>query len=192
MSCNTVIKSDTPLWVDDVSILWRDPYDFFPIKPKTDGASRTNAIVRFVLYASVILAIYKKNILPLLYGSGVILLATFLHTRGMRRRVRISSTIASGEGECRQATQRNPYMNTPTVEMGSLKEPCYDQMDVSDEYANMDTVRDVDDILREPIENRAFYTLPGGGGPPDFTKLSKVLARDAADSSCSLVGKGRW
>jgi hypothetical protein len=184
MTCSS---TTTPLWIHDVSILWKDAGDFFPLKQKTDGNSRLNAIVRFILYSAVLLAGYKKNPLPLLYGAGLILVATFLHVRATgnafqkARRVRTRS--------CRLPTAMNPYMNTPTVEMSSGKEPCYDKMGDSDTLANINTVRDVDDIL-SPVENRAFFTLPGGGGPPDFSKLSQTLGREMAADDCGSVG--RW
>lgn len=166
-----------PLWTDDIRILWEHPLDFFPIHPShVDPASRANAIVRFVLYSSVILTIYKKNLLPLLYGSGLILLVTFLHSRRQRSAFRGRSFRAR---QCRLPTKNNPYMNTPTVDMGHTDlKPCLDKLHETDRYANLDTVKNVDDILQEPIENRQFFTLPGGGGPPDFSLLSESLGKD--------------
>jgi hypothetical protein len=88
---------------------------------------------------------------------------------------------SSSVRKCRAPTVQNPFMNTPIVELGSSLQPCYDQIDKVDEFANVGTVRDMDDILRDSTENRAFFTMPNGGGPPDFSKFSRVLGRDVME-----------
>jgi len=182
MPCSS---DQTPLWAHDVSILWRHASDFFPLKPKSDGNARVNAIVRFCIYSSVLLAAYKKDLTPLLYGAGIALLATFLHIRTSGNSFHVARRIR--KRSCRQPSVKNPYMNNPVVELSAAKEPCYDELDQSDTLANVDTVRDMDDILRDPIENRAFFTLPGGGGPPDFSKLSNSLKIDMDEETCHQI-----
>jgi len=177
---------NVPLWVDDVSILWRDAFDFFPMKPKSDGNARVNAIARFCIYAAVILAIYKKSPIPLMYGGGILLLATFLHVRSSSSMAALKSRMVNGQ-TCRKPSVKNPYMNNPVVELSDPKEPCYDQVEESDAYANIGVVKDMDDILRDRTENRAFFTLPGGGGPPDFSKLSQTLGREMEAEDCPGV-----
>lgn len=107
----------TTIWYNDISSLWKKPLDFFPVRRRDQSDTEfVNALVRFVLYVSVILTAYTKRLVMLAYGGVVIVMVSFLfqnkvwNTHQDRRN--------NPRDYCRLPTLENPYANTLTDEFG--------------------------------------------------------------------------
>lgn len=167
----------TEVWYRDISVLWKNPFDFFPVRrPSQSDAEYVNSLVRFIFYVSVLLFVYKRKGIILVYGQLLIILVSVLY-RGKTQRT-IEYKKENPLLFCRKPTPNNPYANTLTDEFGEGERiPCDGMEDLKDSLARLNTVHDLDDYPNSEITERQFMTLPNAGYGPDFASFSRELAR---------------
>ena len=166
-----------PIWYNDISTLWKKPFDFFPVRrqDQTD-AEFINAIVRFVTYVSLLLTFYTRRVVVLMYGAVVIAILTMLF---QNKEWRLSKDRRENpRAYCRRPTKENPFANTLTDEFGKGEwPPCEGLEDEKVRLATLNTYTDIDDFPNSTVNERQFMTLPNAGYGPDFAGFSKQLAR---------------
>lgn len=166
----------TTIWYNDISSLWKKPLDFFPVRRRDQSdAEFVNALVRFVLYVSVLLTAYTRKPVMLAYGGVVIVVVSFLFqnkvwTMEKHRR-------KNPREYCRIPTVDNPYANTLTDEFGKGEwPPCEGLDDEKQRLATLQTYQDMDDFPNSTVNERQFMTLPNAGYGPDFAGFADHLA----------------
>jgi len=167
----------TEVWYNDLAVLWKSPFDFFPVRrPDQSDAEFVNTLVRFILYTTVLLGLYKRNPIVLVYGTVLIVIVSLLY-RHKTQRI-ITYTKKNPMVVCRKPSINNPYANALTDEYGEGEwKPCDGMEDIKDSLAKLNTVHDLDDYPNSEITERQFMTLPNAGYGPDFAEFSKELAR---------------
>lgn len=172
MGCET--RHATLFWYQDVSVLWRHAFDFFPTASMTEE-QKLNAMVRFALYAGALLALARGRAAPLYWSVAIVAVISLLYMSKHRRHLRMAATYPR-TFSCRPATPANPYMNTPASEFGKpLWQGCPCDASKSQDLAMQGTVSDMDDVFHDDVASRPFMSLPRGGASPDFTALGKAL-----------------
>lgn len=167
----------TDVWYNDIAVLWKQPFDFFPVRrPDQSDADFVNSLVRFILYTTVLLSIYKRKGVVLVYGSILIVLVSVLFQHKTQRVIEYKKN--NPLVFCRKPSLNNPYANTLTDEYGKGEwTPCDGMESIKDSLARINTVHDLDDYPNSEITERQFMTLPNAGYGPDFAGFSKELAR---------------
>jgi hypothetical protein len=165
------MMSDERPWTDDLRILWQHPLDFYPVKETWQG--RMNALTRLVVYASILISLFKKSIFPLIVGLVLTVLVAVVFWRKQRREVYITERTSPS---CRKPTRDNPMMNTPTNEFGqNKKQACLYADEDADKIVKDYIYQDTEDIYANEYASRPFITLPNGGTHPDFSALAESL-----------------
>lgn len=186
-----VYESKDPFWLNDATILFRkDRLDeFFPARNMT-LVEQLNAIVRFMLYLSVLLAVYNKSTKPLFIFFGALvftyLIYFFSNDKRLDKTEGFTSIIEDGvEKTVIQPTLDNPYMNVlmtdyidnPNREalskVNGYSNPRL-QKDI-DEKFNYNLYRDVEDIFDRMSSQRQFYTMPVTTIPSEQGKFANWL-----------------
>ncbi len=164
-------------WTDDISQLWKHPYEFFPIQASRER--RLNAITRLVLYSSAAISILHRSLLPLVAGVTLAVVAAVVFWRKKTREVYM---LRQQRAICRKPSINNPAMNTPVVEMGKpVKPPCLSDQESRDRMLEAYMYSDTEDIYANEIAARPFIPLPNGGVYPDFSLLATSLAPTTSD-----------
>jgi hypothetical protein len=186
-----VYESKDPFWLNDATILFRkDRLDeFFPAR-NMSLVEQLNAVVRFMLYLSLLLAIYKKSTKPLFIFFGALvftyLIYFFSNDKRLEKTEGFTSIIQDGvEKTVIQPTLDNPYMNVlmtdyidnPNREalskVNGYSNPRL-QKDI-DEKFNYNLYRDVEDIFDRMSSQRQFYTMPVTTIPSEQGKFANWL-----------------
>lgn len=159
------------IWYKDIFVLTKRPLEFFPTKSQSP-AERLNALVRLLVYITLVLFAYTQNIRTVMIGLAAIATITLVH-RGR------GNNAGFPNDTCRHPTKDNPFANTLVTEYGKPRPPppCeYD--DVKEEIVknfNDGLFRDVEDVYDKQNSQRQFYTHPTGGNPPDTHAFSEFL-----------------
>lgn len=176
-------RSDA-IWYEDLSVLARRPFEFFPAKDQSPEEF-TNALIRLVVYATLMVFVYNRNIKSMWYGLGAVVTVTLL----FRGRGGVLAGLKNTYGKTkkyREPTPENPFGNMLVSEYGKTMPPPPQEYDDSkaktEEYFNKGLFRDMDDIYDTNNSQRQFMTVPNGGRPPDLVEFAKFLGKD-------MVGK---
>ena len=185
----------TPLWINNISILYEKKYllEIIP-KKEYDMNRKLNCLIRIAIYYSVIVYILNKDVniflLPIIV-SGITLLLSKKHKplvenesikRLMNNNGNSEELIQELEGYCRTPTQDNPFMNPTLVNTNDENslESCSSynnkgiQRDIENKF-NKDLYRDINDIFGKNNSQRQFYTVPGKSNPNDQTTFAEWL-----------------
>ena len=157
-------------WFKNLAILFdKDRLtEFFP-NQYMNHSEKLNSILRFSIYASIILITYYRNgnllIIPL-FTPGLTL---YIHKFSKlpkdddsHKEIRLLEL----KKDCRVPTKDNPFMNTLVHELndGPLKENCsIEDEDVKEEiekHFNHNLYKDVSDIYDKNNSQRMHYTMP--------------------------------
>lgn len=173
---------DVSPWYDDITVLARQPLQFFPNPSTQTPAEMLNASVRFVIYTSAVLFVYtgfNVRIPFLAIGLIAVITLAFKGRRGSLAKLRASyASTAQGSGvqqqvpieeRCTMPTPDNPLMNTLVTEMqkDAKKPPCPAHIVDSqiNDYFNKGLYRNIEDIWNKENSQRQFYSMPNGGIP---------------------------
>lgn len=169
-------------WTDDVTQLWKHPLDFFPIHASRER--RLNATTRLIIYASIIIAVLRKSLLPIIAGVALSVIAAVVFWRRKNRDVYI---LKNKRPVCRKPTIDNPLMNTPVTEMGKpILAPCVSELETQDKMLDTYVYADTEDVYANEIAARPFMALPNGGVFPDFSQLARSLGPTTSDFDSPL------
>lgn len=186
-----VYDTKDTFWAHDATVLFRkDRLDeFFPARDMT-LVEQLNAVVRFMLYLGVLLALYYRSTKPLFLFFGALLFTYVIYFLSDDRRLEktegFTSFIQGGvEKSIVEPTLDNPYMNVlltdymdnPNREALSKVNGYANkrlQKDIDDKF-NFNLYRDVEDIFDRMSSQRQFYTMPVTTIPSEQGKFADWL-----------------
>lgn len=161
------------LWPRDVPALWRRPIEFFPTRDQSPE-ERVNAMVRFVMYSAVAIALFGRADPAKTIGFGLLLsvVITIVGSRESRRPPPKKSAMKSSAttSTCRGPTRDNPFMHTPVTEFGAPGQRACRFKDVADEVQDKfehGLVREVTDVYHNRASDRQFVPVPVPDNIPD-------------------------
>ena len=184
----------SPFWFNQLNILYDKQYIFeiFPIK-EYDTIRKLNAILRFSIYYSIIIYLYKRNedIFAIPIIVGIVTYVVWMKTSDIQKNEfqnklinnDLSSISNQEHSECILPTKDNPFMNTSFMDVAAnkkLPEPCTSynnkgiQSKIESEF-DKGLYRNYTDIFGKENSQRQFYTIPGKNGIPDQSSFAKWL-----------------
>jgi len=178
--------------------------EFFP-SAKLTLDENLNALMRFGLYASLLLIIYYRDFQFVYIAMGMAVITWFIHNSGLRlektKGVANPSrdwNLTAGNieklenvpqnSECTQPTIDNPFMNATMKDYMNIDEDgkivdrpaaCSstdpDVKRTQDDYFNNNLYRDVDDVFGKMNSQRQFFTMPWTTIPNKQDEFAKWL-----------------
>ena len=175
------IVSDDPFWGDRPDILLHKGrlIEFFPTADQSTE-ERMNAITRLVIYAGVVLSLYRGMTIPIqLAGLGVAL----IYLMWRNRSVSAINNESSVEGYCTMPTKENPFMNLLPSDPPDRPPACMgpEVEEMSRNLLDSQLYEDVDDLFGRNNNQRQFYTMPSTQRPSDRDKFANWLHKGVAD-----------
>ena len=198
-------------WSEDISILFNYPTYFFPSNSYS-VVKNLNAIVRFLVYLSIILVLYTNNtrylLLPVI---GMVITFLIFRFYPLQEQLYITpesspcnrtfkdkknSRLRRKDKKCTKPTVDNPFMNFIHITDDYNREPAckaflYDdkrsyglKKDIKEKF-NTKLYQDVSDIYNKRNSQREFYTV-SYNGVPDQASFSKFLYK--TPSTCKERG----
>jgi len=183
-------------WLDDLRVLYKNPLSFFPSK-NNDIIENLNSIVRFGIYASILMSLYHKkgSYLFLSIIGFVVSYALFMY---------YDISLEKFDNELRNIKNskytlpslNNPMMNVLLNEYqdNPNRNPAYPVSDTSkeaylvkkdmEEKLNFNLIRDVSDIYNNKHNQGRFYTMPNTTIPSDLNKYLDYVYRKDTQPSC--------
>ena len=183
----------TPLWIEDISILYEKKYIFEIIPMKNFDLNRKlNSLLRLSIFYSIIVYLFKKNnkalMIPIGVGVFTIIISKNLKINNINEKIiklhndNVDENFLMydvGEG-CKVPEKNNPFMNPTLYSDDNSKKPCLSynnkgiQREIEEKF-NEDLYRDVNDIFGKNNSQRQFYTVPGKTNPNDLESYKKWL-----------------
>jgi hypothetical protein len=174
-----------------VSTLWRRPTEFFPTRDQSPE-ERVNAVVRFVMYSAVAIAIFGRADPAKAVGFGLLVavVITMLGSsddssqRPKKRGGAAASAAAKPASAgrrtmaCRAPTRDNPFMHTPVTEFGAPGLRACRFKDVAGEVQDKfetGLVREVTDVYHNRASDRQFVPVPVPDNIPDTLAFRNFL-----------------
>lgn len=190
------MRSDAA-WYRNPRVLATRPLEFFPARGMT-AAERLNSMVRFVLYSTALLALYRKDATVFWWGLVIItILSGFSPTTSdstntsCTRSNFTTSCTPPRHATCTRPTHHNPFMNVLASEYSSNKPPACpitpETMQQSQAYFDRSLPREISDVYRNRASDRQFVTMPATGlnGTPDTLAFRNYLfAQTAKGTKC--------
>lgn len=177
------------LWYNEPSILFEHALDFFPSRGMTPE-ERLNSIVRFVLYASTLVAFYKSD--PMMLGLGVCIIIGLSLVQSM---CSVNDIVKCNYKptfkdihvpRCTAPTENNPFMNVLPHEFAANKPAACTMTDStmkqSNDYFEKGLPREITDVYHKKASDRQFVTMPatGNNGTPDTLAFRNFLFSETA------------
>jgi len=161
---------------------------FSPDRNMTD-VERLNAIMRFVIYFSILIMVVRRSLVPvfivlcagsLTWGMNQSRVEDERRRRNVLERMHVADTRHAGL--CTKPTRRNPFMNVlPSELKDGPQRPRACDVSRSDVKRAMEgnfshnLYRDADDPFQRNASSRQFYTVPVTTVPGDQTAFAKWL-----------------
>jgi len=183
----------TPLWIEDISILYEKKYLFEIVPMKNFDLNRKlNSLFRLSIFYSLIVYFVNKSSKTLLIPVGVglftVIISKNLKMNNITENIRklqngdtkesfLMEEISDG---CRIPEKSNPFMNPTIYGENNSQKPCLSynnkgiQKDIEEKF-NINLYRDVNDIFGKNNSQRQFYTVPGKTNPNDLESYKKWL-----------------
>lgn len=186
---------DDRAWISDPFVLFKLDrlIEFFPTRDQTD-IERLNAITRFGIYVSVVLAMYKRNInylflalIPLAF-TFLIFESTVEVTQSKENLIVPLEKKQERKKEPKTVpTKNNPFMNPtmfdspdrPQAEFYADSTETSDSVraDIADKFS-YNLYQNADDIYGKEHSARQFYTIPNSDPNGDFKNFLYGDARN--------------
>jgi hypothetical protein len=183
----------TPLWTEDISILYEKKYIFEIVPMKNFDLNRKlNSLLRLSIFYSIIVYLFKKNnkapMIPIGVGVFTIIISKNLKINNINEKIIQLHNDNVDENflmydvseECKVPEKNNPFMNPRLYSDDNSKKPCLSynnkgiQREIEEKF-NEDLYRDVNDIFGKNNSQRQFYTVPGKTNPNDLESYKKWL-----------------
>ncbi len=192
----------TPLWTENLSILYEKRYLFEIIPDKHfDFNRKLNSLLRLSIYYSTIVFLMDNSKTDLLYVPFVVGIITYILSMKFKETFINKTNVdlmnmdeSDGEdsnekliekldGSCKTPTKNNPFMNPEVYDYNTKNnttESCdsYNNKGIQqsiDQKFNSSLYRDVNDIFGKSNSARQFYTVPGNSIPNDQGTFAKWL-----------------
>ena len=185
----------TPLWIDNISILYEKKFLFEVVPMKNFDLNRKlNSLFRLSIFYSIIVYLFNKNTKSLMIPIGVGIF-TLIISKNLKEN-NINSKIVKLQNDddgkesflmdeisdgCRITEKNNPFMNPNIYGDGDdSKKPCLSynnkgiQKEIEEKF-NDDLYKDVNDIFGKNNSQRQFYTVPGKTKPNDLESYKNWL-----------------
>lgn len=153
------------LWIYNPKVLYTNLDEFFPT-PKMNVIQMYNALVRFLLYATILFIVCKFNIYWVFLFIVLIFYFTYLGFLHISRKDKPIN--------CRKTTINNPAANQLALNDGAVG-AC--AMDEEKRLSNIrfNLYEDSNKTFSRHILDRAFYTLPVTTYPNDIKKVGSFM-----------------
>ena len=183
----------TPLWIENLSILYEKKYLFEIVPMKNFDLNRKlNSLFRLSIFYSLIVYFVNKSSKTLLIPVGVglftIIISKNLKMNNITENIRklqngdtkesfLMEEVSEG---CRIPERSNPFMNPTIYGENNSQKPCLSynnkgiQKDIEEKF-NRNLYRDVNDIFGKNNSQRQFYTVPGKTNPNDLESYKNWL-----------------
>lgn len=180
----------TPLWIDNLEILYEKKYLFEIVPGKSfDFNRKLNSLLRLSIYYSIIVYLTSKNkkvlLVPLFTGIVTVLLGKKLKKNVIDKAVidlqnNVNLPLETIDTECRIPTENNPFMNPTIFGEDNSKSSClsYNNKGVQNNIENkfnQNLYREASDIFGKNNSQRQFYTIPSKKYPNDQDAFKKWL-----------------
>ena len=171
------------IWYEDVRVLparWRE---FFPNAQQT-SEERVNALVRLVIYASLAVFAYNREMRTLVLGAGVVAVVSvaFGHRRREAYPVPQPPLVAKEPSKgCTPPTRDNPFANVLLTELGKPRGPACAYDAVKGEikaHFNTGLLRNATDVYEAENSQRQFHSMPVTTTIPDTAAFANFLYGD--------------
>ena len=184
----------TPLWTENISILYEKKYLFEIVPMKNFDLNRKlNSLFRLSIYYSIIVYLVHKNtktlMIPIGVGIFTLIISKNLKKNNINEKIIQLQNDEKTDGflmeeiseGCRIPEKDNPFMN-PTIYGGenNSKKPCLSynnkgiQKDIEEKF-NEDLYKDVNNIFGKNNSQRQFYTVPSKTQPNDLESYKNWL-----------------
>lgn len=183
----------TPLWIDNISILYEKKFLFEVVPMKNFDLNRKlNSLFRLSIFYSIIVYLLNKNtkslMIPIGVGIFTFIISKNLKVNGINSQILKLQNGEEKEGflmeeisdDCRIPDKNNPFMNPNIYGDDNSKKPClsYNNKGIQAEIEtkfNEELYRDVNDIFGKNNSQRQFYTVPGKTKPNDLESYKNWL-----------------
>jgi len=187
----------TPFWFKDISILYNKNYllEIIP-KKEYDFSRKLNAVVRFALYYSILLYIFKRDGNILCFPFITIVITVFLHrtnrdetnddamkglmsSKGHTSMEDIDAMIMDiNKDVFREPDDDNPMMNQNTFDLYENKKavPTYNNPGMKrkvEETLDSGIFKDSNDLFNRRNSQRQWYTMPNTEAMNKQTEFAK-------------------
>ncbi len=180
-------------WANNLQILVSDYTAFLP-DSKLNEIENLNAITRFGIYSSIILAMYHKNI-NYLFLMSIFFIFTYLMYiyLGLEDYENINLNIKELEKTYTLPTLNNPMMNIlpgdninkpPAYPINENSEEAYYIKKDMENKLNFNVFSGRDDIYNNKHSQREFYTLPVTTIPNDREKFIDFVYKNNVKPLC--------
>ena len=180
----------TPLWIDNLEILYEKKYLFEIVPGKSfDFNRKLNSLVRLSIYYSIIVYLTSKNkkvlLIPLFACIFTVLMGKKLKQNIIDKAVidlqnNTNKPLEKVDIDCRIPTENNPFMNPTIFGEDNNKTSCISynnkgvQKNIENKF-NQNLYREASDIFGKNNSQRQFYTVPSKKYPNDQDAFKKWL-----------------
>ena len=187
----------TPFWFKDISILYNKNYllEIIP-KKEYDFSRKLNAVVRFSVYYSILLYIFKRDTNILCFPFITIVITVFLHrtNRDEKNDDAMKGLMSSkshtsmedidmmimdiNKDVFREPVEDNPMMNQNTFNLYENKKavPTYNNPGMKrkvEETLDAGVYKDSNDLFNRRNSQRQWYTMPNTEAMNKQTEFAK-------------------
>ena len=195
---NTDLTIKDPFWLENVQILFQSNRlkEFIPTNDMS-YSEKLNAIMRFSIYLSIIMFLYKENYLVFYIPIFIGLFSYFLYDNYKKnipkterfhteinnvKKTNIKPVLAKTNNTCQRPSYNNPLMNVlPTdIKYRPERPPACSSTENMikeeiNEKFNVNLYRDITDIYGKANSQRQYYTTPNTTIPNNQEAFSKWL-----------------
>lgn len=187
-----IVDDNDDFWLNDFSIIFDQKRltEFFPSHFMSEN-EKLNALLRFSIYITLLLILYKKNynllVIPLVIGLITLYIYKFNSIQTKEEKFNNINT-----DKCLKPTEENPFMNTLLTDVGVYKEreqACLNEEVEEDIEKNFNKglFKDVNDLYGKNNSQRQYHTMPNtnefGIKAGDTVKFANWLY-NLGDSTC--------
>jgi hypothetical protein len=150
------------IWFNDYTMLF-DKKRILEFFPSSDHSypEKINAMSRFIIYFSVILAVSKKKMRYLAIALSVL----FVIWVSVNNKEESFSQQQATDYKCQAPTIDNPYMNVLLSDNTTRPEACRDVIEEADAKWRQGLYQNFDDVFNRKNSERQFYTMPNTTTP---------------------------
>jgi len=138
--------------------------EFFPVDKMTYN-EKLNSILRFSIYTSFILSLYRRSLNMILLPVFVALVTLYIYKYN---NVQLEEDKTEGFEipKCTPPSKDNPFMNTLLTDIGVYKErlpacePTKEVKELTETHFNHNLFKDVNDIYDRNNSQNRFFTMP--------------------------------
>lgn len=161
-----IVNDNDDFWLNDFTVIFNRERltEFFPAQFMSES-EKLNALLRFSIYITTLLVLYKKNynllVIPLVVGLITLYLYKFNTIQTKEEKFGNNEKLP----KCLKPTKDNPFMNTLLTDVGVYKEKqegCLNEEveeEIEEEF-NKGLFRDVNDLYSKNNSQRQFHTMP--------------------------------